>query len=227
MERVQRAADSPMRAILEAAKLRRRIEGESPAELDAGTRRANGPRALTAEPPRPEVPRATFTGNAGVLAQGVANTPPAARGAATAGDAAVVTIRTLADEALPAAPARSAALAPAALAPLRSVSTLALPGEVPRLSPWPVASSTPAAPELVQMVEPEMTPRLQDLLQRSEVAVEFVIQPDGRVSGVQVLPPVPRALVPVIVAAVEQWRYAPVPAARAHRVQLVFKTGAN
>ncbi len=194
MERAQRAADSPMRAILEAARLRRRVEAESPGELDAGARRANVPRAMAA---------------------GVDDSP-------------VITIRTLGGESLPVAPARSNALAPASLAPLRSASALALPPELPRLLPWPAAAAAALRPpELVQMVEPEMTPRLQELLLRPDVAVEFTIQPDGRVSGVQVLPPVPRALVPVIAQAVEQWRYAPLPAPRLHRVQLVFKTGTN
>jgi hypothetical protein len=45
------------------------------------------------------------------------------------------------------------------------------------------------------------------------------------VSDVRVLPPVPRTLAPAIAAAVEQWRFAPLPAARPHRVVLVFRTG--
>ena len=80
-------------------------------------------------------------------------------------------------------------------------------------------------PRLLHMVEPEMTPRLLDQLTRPEVAVEFTIRPDGSVSDVRVQPPVPRALVPVIAAAVEQWRFAPLPAPHSHRVQLVFKPG--
>jgi outer membrane biosynthesis protein TonB len=80
-------------------------------------------------------------------------------------------------------------------------------------------------PELLYIVEPDIGPRLLELLSRSEVVVEFTIRADGSVTGVQVLPPVPRQWVPVVTAAVEQWRFAPLPASRRHRVQLVFKNG--
>lgn len=241
MERAQRAADSPMRAILEAAKLRRRGEGET-TEADANARRPNGPRGPASEGSRPDLQRTPITAANGVAANGAGSgpasgpangaavPPPAPRSAlgAAGSDATVITIRTLEDDALPAAPARSAALATSAVAPLRGASAPALPVELPRLAPWAVSvAGALQPPELVHMVEPEMTPRLQELLSRPEVAVEFTILPDGRVSGVHVVPPVHRALVPVIASAVEQWRYAPVPVPRPHRVQLVFKSGAN
>jgi len=75
------------------------------------------------------------------------------------------------------------------------------------------------------MVEPEVSPRMLEQLPRSEVVVQFTIRADGTVEAVQVLPPVPRQMVAPIVAAVEQWRFAPLPAPRQHRVQLVFRPG--
>lgn len=195
MERARRAAESPLRAILEAAK----VKPASPAGYAA------------APPPAPTAARTQTAGNA-TAATPDQGTPP-------------LSIRTLPTEALPAAPARSAALAPAAVAPLRGASMPSLAAELPRPAFMPPASAVLQAPRLVHMVEPEMTPRLLDQLSRPEVAVELTIRSDGSVSDVQVQPPVPRALVPVIAAAVEQWRFAPVPAPRRHRVQLVFKPG--
>lgn len=202
MERAQRAADSPLRAILEAAKGPRPLAATSPPPV----------RAPAAQPPSGPAPaaRPMINGNAtvAIVDQG----------------SPVITIRTLPTETVPPAPARSAALAPTAVAPLRGASMPALPPELPRPAALlPVASAL--TPQLLHMVEPEMTPRLLDQLTRPEVAVEFTIRPDGSVSDVRVQPPVPRALVPVIAAAVEQWRFAPLPAPHSHRVQLVFKPG--
>lgn len=75
------------------------------------------------------------------------------------------------------------------------------------------------------MVEPELNPRWLEQLLRPEVTVQFTIRADGAVEAVQVLPPVPRQMVAPILAAVEQWRFAPVPAPRPYRVQLVFRPG--
>ncbi|MBL8288575.1 MAG: energy transducer TonB [Rubrivivax sp.] len=138
-----------------------------------------------------------------------------------------IVILTLPEDAAPAAPARGAGLDQAAVAPLRAGSATApLPGDsarapLPQVPPVVAA----AAPQLVHLVQPEVPPRLLDQLAGAEVSVEFTIAADGRVSGISVLPPVPRPLVPLITAAIEQWRYAPLPAARPHRVQLVFKDG--
>lgn len=189
MERAQRAADSPLRAILEAARFRRRVEPEpTGADAEAALRRATALRAAQA---------------------------------ATAADVSPVTvILTLPETTTPPAAALGAGLGAVAVAPLPAASAvLPVLGDAARA---PLPELPPAAPQLVHMVQPEVPQPLLEQLGRAEVTVEFVIAADGRVSGVSVLPPVPRPLVPLITAAIEQWRYAPAAAARPHRVQLVF-----
>ncbi|MBI5717358.1 MAG: energy transducer TonB [Burkholderiales bacterium] len=253
MERAQRAADSPLRAILEAAKLRRRIEPNAAAETDAAARRALALRPPAAGAARAELaraePRAAVVpatpapaptpANVSAVAPRSVAAPALAAPAVPAAapllvaDKPAITIRTLPGEALPEVPARSTALPPSTVAPLRNAPASSPSADLPRpslpLAPTPVpaavAAAAAAAPKLVHMVEPETTPRHLELLARPEVTVELTIRPDGSVSDVRVLPPVPRTLVPAITAAVEQWRYAPLPAPRPHRVVLVFKSG--
>lgn len=254
MERAQRAADSPLRAILEAAKVRRRAEADPPTESEVAARRAAAQRAAGAESGRADLaPRSVVAGAAPVPGNGgagigngvgngvghgggdgnghrtghgngaVASVPGDAASGTAEPDSAIVTIRTLPNEPVAAAPARSASLEPAAIAPLGSPLPPAGRDELPR--PLPPSGELALRPELLHMVEPVVTPRLLEQLTRPDVTVEFIIQKDGRVSGVQVLPPVPRPLVQFVIEAVEQWRFAPLPEARPHRVQLVFKAG--
>ena len=189
MQRAQRAADSPLRAILEAGRVRRRAEG------DAGD---------AAEAPVP-------------------------RGAAVdLPSSTLVTIRTLPEEIGPAGPTPPAALG--AVAATATPAPLPMAGVADRapLAPLPDARALAlplATVVLLQSVEPELAPRLRDLLPRPEVTVEFTIRIDGQVDDVQVLTPLPRQAAAPIAAALAQWRYAPLPAARRHRVELVFKSG--
>lgn len=199
MERARRAAESPLRAILEAGKVRRRYDGDGAAEVDGA-------------PPRP-VPgtiRPVVAADSPVL---TIRTLPAEPGVAASA-------ARMLDPASPTSVAELPARAPAALL-TRPVPEVRQP---PPLSQSPAAATT-RGPELLHMVEPVATPRALEQLTRPEVAVEFTIGADGRVSDVQVQPPVPLALVSRIVQAVEQWRYAPSAASRRHRVQLVFKPG--
>lgn len=199
MERARRAAESPLRAILEAGKVRRRIDGDGATDADGASLPS------VAVPTRPLV----------------------------APDTPVVTIRTLPGE--PAVASSADRLSPPAMAasvpelPARGPAALLArpvpevrPLQLPRSPPWPTAPAS-QGPEMLHMVEPVAAPRALEQLTRPEVVVEFTIGADGQVSDVQVQPPVPRALVPRIVDAVEQWRYAPSAAARRHRVQLVFR----
>lgn len=78
-------------------------------------------------------------------------------------------------------------------------------------------------PTLVNMVEPVIPARVLDEVGRiNEVAVDLTIRADGTVSSVAIVPPAPRQIQRYVVAALEQWRFGPLPAARVHRVQLVF-----
>lgn len=224
MERAQRAAESPLRAILEAAKVRRRIEPDAATDAELTPRRA-APAAGTGNAV------AIATPAAGPVAAAIANAavtpaaenPIAAPARAPEPEAGVVTIRTL-PERVPASPARvGAALQAGAVSPLSGAASPAPTSELPRLAA--IAPAAEAAPQLVRMVEPEVSPRWIEQLTRSEVSVELLIRPDGSVTDVQVTHAIPRQMVGAIVTALEQWRFQPLAAARRHRVQLVFKPG--
>jgi hypothetical protein len=73
------------------------------------------------------------------------------------------------------------------------------------------------------MVEPEVPQRvLQDIAFNTAVLVDLSLRVDGTVAAVNVVPPAPRQLTRIIAAALEQWRFEPLPAARVHRIELVF-----
>lgn len=80
-----------------------------------------------------------------------------------------------------------------------------------------------AVPRLVTMVPPEFPPRILDQIgPLGEVTVELTLRRDGRVVGVNVLPPAPRPAIRYLVDALQQWRYDPLPTEQTLRVQLVF-----
>ena len=97
-------------------------------------------------------------------------------------------------------------------------------------APMPAASLTVAAatgeafkPRLVTMVEPELSQRLLDQLGRNAtVLIELKLRADGSVGGITVLPPSSRLLERALAPTLEQWKFEPLPAARVHRVELVF-----
>ena len=224
MERAQRAADSPLRAILQAAKVRRRAEPD--AQVDAeGARRLLAPRpapAIVEAPPVDALPRMTAIASSAVAGSGAGLPASQVAVRGTEPESPVLVLRTLPTEAPVVVPLRGALEA-------ASITTQGVP-EVPAAQvELPLVQAPPVAvavlPELLYIVEPDIGPRLLELLTRPEVAVEFTIRADGSVTGVRVLPPVPRQWVPPVTAAVEQWRFAPLPSQRLHRVQLVFKNG--
>ena len=78
-------------------------------------------------------------------------------------------------------------------------------------------------PKLVTMLEPEIPPRLLIEGPRvTEIVADLSLRADGTVASVALLPGVPRAWQRYVVSALERWRFEPLPAARLHRVQLVF-----
>ena len=56
------------------------------------------------------------------------------------------------------------------------------------------------------------------------MVVRFTVNPDGSVADVAVRSSSDRALDPIALDAVSQWRYKPIAAAQPHAVELVFKT---
>ncbi len=224
MERAQRAADSPLRAILDAAKVQRRNAPAAPTDRAAPPRApvVNGGAVRVGAAPGATALAAPRQFNGGVV--GVAGGDAAAgRVADVAEETQALTIRTLPSAAPVDTPRRAAPLEASAITPAGRNSGELQAIELPRVRALPEVVGP--RPTLLHMVEPEVAQRLLDQLTRPEVTVEFTIRADGTVTAVQVMPPVPRQLVPAIAEAVAQWRYAPSVAPRQHRVQLVFKNG--
>ena len=226
MQRAQRAAASPMRAILEAAKVKRRVEPQGAADTEGAAT------AARRAPPRVLALGAGEVATRSVVAsQQGAPVSPLATGTAPVATAApngagTVTIRTLAG-ALPRAVVK-ADVAPAGLAPVGPLAPALGQAELLRVPAMPRAQTEPElnvaapAPRLLQMVEPDVPIRVLEALARPQVTVEFTIGSDGGVSGVKVITPAPRQLAPPVIAALEQWRYEPQREPRLHRVVLVF-----
>lgn len=80
-----------------------------------------------------------------------------------------------------------------------------------------------AKPKIISRVDPDLPPRLLDDLGRNAVvAVDLNIRADGSVGGVGLVTNVPPRVQRLVVGALEQWRFEPLPADRVHRIQLVF-----
>lgn len=216
MERAQRLANSPLRMILEASRVRRKGGPEAaPEAADASVLRRTAARAE------------------GLAPAAVATDLPAARG----GEAPAAVPVPVPAEATP-EPAPQPPLvtleADAALAqPLPSATAALKADAAPQpmlplgLTPGPLPSPEMAAllvqPKLLAMAPPDSQRRMLDQAGSIvEVAVELTIRADGSVAEVSVLTPAPRALQRSVVDALMQWRYEPLPAERKHRVELVF-----
>jgi Gram-negative bacterial TonB protein C-terminal len=201
MQRAERIASNPMRLILQASKI-------NPGRKPAGD-----------EPP---AATASMRAAAPVLVASVASLPGAAPRAVSD---AVVEPAPAAVQSVYRADARLTTAAPAMVAPLSAgmapdaVPVAALSTATPAL----VAVANEAAPQLKRMVEVELPPQVLDQLRPGqEVLVRFMVAADGSVSDVSVPAPAPRQLARFVQAAVSQWQFEPMAAARTHAVQLVF-----
>lgn len=248
MERARRLAEGPMRVILEAGKSRRRpVEPEAPAAAGpaAGTAAAPRPAATPAAPSTPApalaalAPVAAATGPAttrslvpptsAAPAAAPAPSSPPAPAAAPATTPAPASTSSSTPTATSAVETRLTLESPALLnrTPVPVVDTLQPAGTVA-----PLAVETPSAvaalplsarPRLLSMPEPDLPQRVLDELGRNaSVLVDLTIQPDGRVSALVVLPPAPRQMQRLLEATLRDWRFAPLPAERVHRIELVF-----
>lgn len=200
MERARRDAANPMRVILEAGRLRRRVEAPAapaaPAPAATVQPRRDTTRSLAADAPRAE-PVTTALPAAAVPAE-----PPVAAPAVPAAPVLTLTpppeVQPAEAEVLPAPPA---------------------PVSLPAFIPAPDL----APPTLLQMVEPVIPPQV---ISRTgalrEVTADLTLQPDGTVSAVALAGSTPRAVQRYLTQALSQWRFAPLAATRVHRVQLVF-----
>ena len=212
MERAKRQAANPMKAILEASKVKRKVAGEPdpPSAVANAAAATTATSATTATTAPLAVPRAsgTATATATATASGTA-TATAALSSATARNSSLVTQGAVAAEALPTLTIAEP-IAPSAALPSAATPTAALaPG-------W-------AQPRLTDMVEPAIPARvLDDIGGLVEVRADLNLRADGSVASVTLVQPVPRQLARYVTTALERWRYAPLPADQVHRVQLVF-----
>jgi hypothetical protein len=199
MQRAERIASNPMRMILQAGKMNRKSAADEPAPV------------VTTRTPTP------------VLMASAASLPSAVRAlpepAAEPAPAPVVV------ESVYKADARMKAAAPGAFAPL-SAGAAPSPLTVDAVSetaPAMLSLVQESAPKLKRMVEVDLPSNVLDQLRRGqEVLVKFMVAADGSVSDVNLPAPTPRQLTRLIQAAVSQWQFEPMAAARAHAVNLVF-----
>jgi hypothetical protein len=211
MERAKRQAAGPMRVILEASKGKRR-EGE-PAAAPPVNESASVRTVATRGAPAAEItPRA-------VLAP-----PPAAAEPVPAPAPAVAapvsnpvsTQITLSSESLqghrvgtvPGLERATSAVAPS------------LPSS-PSLSAKVVDLTV--KPKLVSRVDPDVPQRvLDDMGRNAVVLVDLSLRANGTVANVAMVTAVPGRMQRVLSAALEQWRFDPLPSDRVHRIELVF-----
>jgi hypothetical protein len=205
MERAKRAAAGPLKAIQQAAKIRRRGEPEP----------APAPAPATTAP-------ASAAGTPAVVAASAAAVPAVAPAAAPERAAdrpapPVADVLLELEDRLPAA----TEVAPLASATPAPATAAALPA--PGAPMQPLLDLLPAPPRVLEMVEPSIPPALLEQGPRgAEVEAELSLLADGSVAGVTLLPPVPRAWQRPITAALERWRFEPMSGPRLHRVRLVF-----
>lgn len=106
----------------------------------------------------------------------------------------------------------------------RATSTATLPSlATPTPAALPTLPEAVAKPRLVSRVDPDLPQRMLDDLGRNAVlAVDLSIRANGTVGGVAMVTAVPARVQRALTAALEQWRFDPLPSDRVHRVELVF-----
>lgn len=206
MERARRLASNPMRIILEASRVRRRGDAEAPpAQLVPVAATGTGGAAVAAVP-------------AGeVAARSVPATPREAAPVAAAAVPEAVISSDLAQQRSAAAPAAALELAP--------VAQTVVPAAV-KLAPLAALQPELAKPTLVSRVDPDPPHRLlADMPANTVVTADLTIQADGSVSQVTLVSTnaTARSLGRYVVAALQQWRFAPLPGERVWRVDLLFR----
>jgi TonB family protein len=107
--------------------------------------------------------------------------------------------------------------------PESRVSEVVVPAPVPPVpAPAPVVVLAPL--KAVSVVEPRLPRRLLDKVRGDvEVVVTFTVGTDGSVGQAAVQSSSNALVNPTVLEAIAQWRYAPIPQAREHAVQLVMR----
>ncbi|NRF70518.1 TonB family protein [Aquincola sp. S2] len=213
MERAKRDAANPLRIIIEAAQVKRTKASETAAPA---------PAAAAAPAPAPTPVPAP-----------VAARPPAPTTAARPSRSEPATAATTPAKSEPAptpapivepTPEPAVAAAPASAAPAPVEASIAAPSQqLASASPRATPPVVDVPLKLVRYIEPEIPSRIRARLKpNNEVTVVLQVNPDGSVSGADIRATTSRALDTLVLDAVRQWRYDPVPTPREHTVQLVF-----
>lgn len=201
-DRVRREASNPMRIILEASRIKRRVN-----EGDAAAAAAPAAPAPTS-PARPAAPAPVTVASL---------TPPRPQSGTleTVSPPISTGLAPLSLPALGLVPAMNQAANAASIAP---------PSRPAATSPAaPVVATAAATPRLLSQVTPEFPSQLQRRLgAMPDVVVEVTIERDGSVSRAALISGVTRAAEPHIVEALRQWRFAPLPQPVTQRLSLVF-----
>ena len=250
--RAQRDADNPLRLIIEAGKLKTRPKGAeadpsgrrvaearpAPQRIAVARPAEGAPEAAPSVLPVAMLPTTVASVSA---APTLATTPDAARPEAAvmpsstdnaAPNAGPMDQPGAVESAPPLVEARRPATTPAptpiaALAmPQPVIQPTALPApELPTLGgAAPLAERlAPRPPELTSYVEPVVPARLRGRLRgNAEVVIDLKILADGSVAEAIVRSASDKALEPLALEAVRQWRYKPASEGQSHAVQLVF-----
>jgi hypothetical protein len=205
MERAQRSAANPMRAILQAGKLNTTVRAEVAA---AAPRQA-------AVAPAPATPVAAV----------VTAAPVPAAAVSVAASSSVLALAKPVEVLYKADPRLNSASANEVQALEAPVPLVAVAEQLIAAAPSAALASSVVTPKLKYRVDPVLPQNVLDQVgQVREVRVNLNINADGSVTDVAVQQPVPRQMVRYVQAAVAQWLFEPLPAARAHQVQLVFST---
>lgn len=234
MERAKRDASNPLRMIIEASQFKARPKTPDSAASAAPTAAVvpvaaqaspskaadvGAPRAIAERrpAPRPEPVVADAAKSAG--------TAPSGSGASSGGSGGITERVEPLASASNGAPGAASGMSAAVAAPAPSAP--AVPDPAPQQAK---AAEPPTAIEvplkLVQYIEPEIPQRLRSRLKpNNEVTVGFRINTDGSVSEVGIRATTNHLLDSVVIDAVKQWRYGPLPEAREGTVQLVFNLG--
>jgi TonB family protein len=208
-ERAQHDADKVFRMILQHADKPRRAPRDEAAPAAATPRApvppaAKGSTGAATAAPRSADPRVTATTPPAVPAAPTAATSPNASGVTPSSGSSDVAAPDSATAA-PSQPTSTAAIAPAALAP--------------------VAVATPRSLklELVSSVEPEFPARLVRSLGKGSVVVNFDVRPDGTVARTEVASSSHRGLNEAALSAVAAWRFKPISETLPGVVELKFE----
>ena len=235
MERAQRMAANPLKVILQASKIRRRLDADpAPEPVRAALRTVVASAAVVAPAavaalatsrgapaaaPTAAVVRVAPLAPASAPVETVVFEPPAATSAAAAVAAATFAPPPAQADPTP-EPAAASVVTPAAKSTTLAAATLAITAPTTA-----AAAAAPVAvqPKLVTMIEPDIPARLLIEGPRGvEIFADLALRVDGSVGSVTLLPGVPRPWQRYVTVALERWRFEPLPAARVHRVQLVF-----